>query len=84
VALAAGFGFVPGVGAVANMMATVGAGLNGKDGLALANLVGSGSNVLGTLSLAGGLLFGSSTANYVGLGMLGASAVTAAMTAAAL
>lgn len=84
VALMAGAGFLPGVGAVANFMAMVGAGVNNKENLTWMNLAGAGANVAGTVSLAGGLIFGNPTASYVGLGLLGSSAVTAAITAAAL
>lgn len=84
IALGAFAGAVPVVGAGVNFVAMIGAGVNRKDNLAMGNLAGAGANVAGTLSLAGGLLLGNSTATYVGLGLLGASGVTAGLTAAAL
>jgi hypothetical protein len=84
VALMAGAGFVPVMGAVTNVVAMVGAGVNNKHNLTWMNLAGAGANIAGSISLAGGLLFGNSTASYVGLGLLGSSAVTAAVTTAAL
>lgn len=84
VAMMAGVGFVPVAGAIVNMTALIGAGSSGMEGLAWMNLAGAGANVAGTLSLAGGLIFGNSTASYVGLGLLGSSAVSAAVTTAAL
>lgn len=84
VALMAGAGFVPVVGAFVNVMALVGAGVNNKETLTWGNLAGAGANLMGTASLTGGLLTGNTTATYVGLGLLTGSAVTAGLTTAAL
>jgi hypothetical protein len=84
VGLMTGAGFLPGVGAVANFMAMVGAGVNNKETLSWMNLAGAGANVAGTAAAATGLLIGNSTATYVGLALLGVSGITAGVTTAAL
>ena len=70
-------GAVPGVGAVTNIMATAGAGINGKDGLSYVGFGGAVANLAGTASLAIGLLASNSTATNVGLSLLAGSALTA-------
>lgn len=84
IVLAGGMGFVPVVGAVANFAGLIGAGVNNKIGLSYLGLVGSAVNLIGTGAAVTGLLIGNSTATYAGLGMLGASGVSAAVIASAL
>lgn len=70
-------GAVPGVGAVTNFAAMLGAGINDEEGLSYAGLGGVAANLVGTASLAGGLWTGNSTATNVGLSLLAGSALTA-------
>lgn len=84
VAMTVGGGFVPIAGAAVNWAAMIGAGINNHKNLAMMNLAGGVANLAGTASLAGGLLFGNSTAAYVGLGLLGSSALAAGITVAAM
>lgn len=71
-------GFVPVIGAASNFMAGMESGFNDNQVGATAGGVGTLANLAGTASLAGGLLFGSQTATYAGMGLLGVSGLTAA------
>jgi hypothetical protein len=71
-------GFVPVIGALSNFGAGVEAGFNDNQTAATGAGIGFLSNLGGTAALAGGLVFGNSTAVNVGLGMLGVSGLTAA------
>lgn len=84
VVLMTGAGALPGVGAVVNFMAMVGTGINNNNTLSMACLGGSVANIAGTATAAVGLFTGNSTATNVGLGLLGASALTAGIATASL
>ncbi len=84
VLLMTGAGALPGVGAAANFMAMIGTGINNQETLSMACLGGSVANIAGTATAAVGLFTGNSTATKIGLGMLGASALTAGLATASL
>lgn len=71
-------GVIPVVGAISNFGAGMESGFNDNPKGATAGGIGVLSNLGGTVTLAGGLLFGSEIATNVGLGMLGVSGLTAA------
>lgn len=71
-------GVLPVIGAVSNFGAGMESGFNDNPKGATAGGIGVLSNLGGTVTLAGGLLFGSKIATNVGLGMLGVSGLTAA------
>lgn len=69
---------LPVVGAALNYVAGIGAGFNHDDLAVNACLAGAGANLLGTATLAGGLITGNHTASYAGLALLGVSGLTVA------
>ncbi len=77
-------GGVPLVGSLANVMLGYGASRNGMDNLSLACVGGGFANLAGTITAGLGLAAGNSTATCVGLGMLGASALTAGIVSASI
>jgi hypothetical protein len=82
-AVAGVLGAIPVVGAFSSFGVGMGAGWDANSAAGTyAGLSAAGGNVLGTLTLAGGALFGSETAKQIGIGLLGASGLTAGITAA--
>lgn len=84
VALLGALGALPILGVGANYIAAVGASSSNKPGLPYLGMAGAVANVIGTGTAVAGLLIGNSTATYTGLGLLGASGVSAAVTASLL
>ncbi len=72
-------GLIPLVGVASNFGIGAQAGFN--DHKAASNFAGAGvvANLAGTVTLAGGLLFGSGTATNLGLGLLGVSGLAGAV-----
>lgn len=75
-------GAVPLVGAGLNMMVSIGSQFNENSTLAKVAAGAMLSNLAGTASLAGGLVFGSEVATYAGLGLLGVSGLVTGYAAA--
>ena len=75
-------GCLPAIGAASNFAVGFGAAWEGNSAVGLyAGLGAAGLNALGTLTLAGGAIFGNSTALKTGIGMLGASGLAGGITA---
>lgn len=81
VALLGALGALPILGVGANYIAAVGASSSNKPGLPYLGMAGAVANVIGTGTTVAGLFIGNSATTYVGLGLLGASGVSAAVTA---
>lgn len=84
VALLGALGTLPIVGVGANYIAAVGASSSNTPGLPYLGMAGAVANIIGTGTAVAGLLIGNSTATYAGLGLLGASGMSAAVTASLL
>ncbi len=76
--LGAGLGVLPVVGAATNFGLGIEAQFNGKKAEMNTTLVGFFSNLAGSATLTGGLLFGNQIATNAGLALLGISGLTAA------
>jgi heme/copper-type cytochrome/quinol oxidase subunit 1 len=75
---------IPGVGAFGNYVFASQANARFMEGHTASNIIGFGAQAVGSFALFHALISGDSTSLYVGLGMMGVSAVAAGAASVAL